>query len=656
MSRQKQEEKGRKFLNGNYALIPVLFVLCVVPLIMRLYVYDSGLEVYPWFPNRNEEMDVFLYWKSIALVVAAVIMAAILGYCVYNEWKAVQRKAARIHKPKKSGKQSKENKNDSEKKASGIERVKESFAGTRFAQAGWLIPLAAFAVLVILSTLFSEYRSFGFNGIHEQFESVWVILAYCIVAVYTFYFIRTKEDIAAVEKGLFVVLALLGILGITQLTGHDFWETAIGRSLFVPKKYSDSVLTFNFSGSGNHQVYLTFYNPNYVGMFAALMLPISIMLCVGNKQWMRKAAWGILSIVIFLCALGSGSKAFLISLTATAFLGIILYGRKMLKYLPIILMYGVTIMYVGSVYMNYVNVDVVQYLKNALTPVENAYAVDDFTVSEDGGTLTYRGEKISMICETGSDGAPYFQAKDASGTELAFTMDENNVIHFEDERFVEIAVSIYGGYDEYAYIAEISAAGHKYAFSRGSNGYTYLNFAYRADEIIKAEAALFANTDRLFTGRGYLWSRTIPLLKNSILLGTGADSYVLAFPQNDYVARINAGYQDSIITKPHCMYLQMGVQYGVVALLCFLALAVMYAVQTIKLCWRVNFKDLYSCLALGMLMGITGYGIMGISNDSCVALSPMAWVLLGVGFAVNQVVRQDLEERKAAELECTAEA
>lgn len=634
MSRKKKEEKNDRFLNGNYALMPILFVLCIVPLLMHLYVYDSGLEKYPWYSNRDEEMDVFLHCKAVALIAAAVVMTLILAYCFYEEWKESKKRGTRMHSPKASGKQGK--------------KLGAALAGTRLGQAKWLIPLAGFGLLALLSTLFSQYSSFGFRGIHEQFESVWVVLAYCIVAAYTFYFVRTKEDIDVIRKGLFVVLAILGAIGISQLTGHDFWESRFGKSLYIPGRPEDFNLTFNFSGSGNHQVYLTLYNPNYVGVFAALVLPVSIMLCVGNKQWQKKLAWGVLSIVIFLCALGSGSKAFLLSLFATALIGIAFYGRKMMKYLPIILMYGLTILYVGSVYMNYVNIDVVQYVKYALTPTENAYAVEDFVVSQDSVTLTCNGEALSVLCEAGSDGLLYFQAWDANGNILTFNMDENNVVYFEDERFAGINVAIYSGYDEYAYVAEIRAAGGRYGFAKGNSGYVYMNWAYRADEIIKAEAALFGNTDRLFTGRGYLWSRSIPLLKKYILLGSGADTFILAFPQQDYVARTNAGYQDQIITKPHSMYLQMGVQYGVVALICFLILAIMYAVQAIRLCWKADFKDVYSCLALGMLMGITGYGILGISNDSCVALAPMAWVLLGVGFAVNQIVKQDMENDKEA--------
>ena len=54
---KKSPQKEKKFLNGNYQMLPILVVLCIIPFIMRLYIYDSGLEQFAWFPNRNQEVE-----------------------------------------------------------------------------------------------------------------------------------------------------------------------------------------------------------------------------------------------------------------------------------------------------------------------------------------------------------------------------------------------------------------------------------------------------------------------------------------------------------------------------------------------------------------------------------------------------------------------
>ncbi|MBE5949414.1 MAG: O-antigen ligase family protein [Lachnospiraceae bacterium] len=607
MKRKKQNKT--KFLNGNYALLPTLFVLCVVPLIMRLYIYYTGLSVFPWRSDNSKEVDIFLYYKSIALIVSAVIMIFILVFSIYK---------------------------DSKKRG-----LNENL--TKLKQAKWIIPVAVFGFLALLSTLFSKYRSFGFSGFLEQFESIWVILAYCIVAIYTFYFTRTKEDINTLRKGLFIFLTIICAIGFSQLMGHDFWETGLGKSIFVPHEYDhlkDS-LEFEMSGSGNHQVYLTLLNPNYVGVFAALILPICIMCCIGGDSLSKKIAWGLMSAALFLCTLGSGSKAFLLALAVVASIGVLLFVIRNIKVLPIITAIISTFVILASAYGTYINIDIFDYVKNALTPKENSYVVEDFVIEPNKVTLKYAGKEISFNASYNSFGGVFLFATDESGTNINNTIDDNGIIRFEDERFKDIYCKTYGQTNNLPFVIEINAAGHTYRFSYIDSGYTYVNNIFKPDTIVHAESAVFTKYDRLFSGRGYIWSRSIPLLKGSIILGSGADTFGVVFPHNDYIARTNAGYQNLFTTKPHCMYLQSAIQYGIPALICYLTFVIMYILQTFKLCWKTSFKDSHSCFALGIMLGIIGYCIMGISNDSCVAVTPVAWTILGIGYALNHIIKKE---------------
>ncbi len=82
-----------------------------------------------------------------------------------------------------------------------------------------------------------------------------------------------------------------------------------------------------------------------------------------------------------------------------------------------------------------------------------------------------------------------------------------------------------------------------------------------------------------FSGRAFIWSRTLPLLMDNIFLGTGPDTFLLAFPNDDFVALSNSGYGDELITKPHNMYLQTAVQTGVLSLICFLVFYIWYFLE-----------------------------------------------------------------------------
>ena len=73
----------------------------------------------------------------------------------------------------------------------------------------------------------------------------------------------------------------------------------------------------------------------------------------------------------------------------------------------------------------------------------------------------------------------------------------------------------------------------------------------------------------LFTGRGYIWVNSLPILKECLLLGKGAGNFPFYFTQNDVVGLCNTdGTYRLVIDKPHSMYLQIAVSSGIPALLC----------------------------------------------------------------------------------------
>ena len=63
-------------------------------------------------------------------------------------------------------------------------------------------------------------------------------------------------------------------------------------------------------------------------------------------------------------------------------------------------------------------------------------------------------------------------------------------------------------------------------------------------------------SDALFTGRGYIWRKTLPLLKNTIIFGHGAGTFGLYFKQFDYAGLLNSqGNVDLIVTdRTVCTY------------------------------------------------------------------------------------------------------
>ena len=112
----KNLQTNKKSDQHHYHLIPLIFILVIIPIISKAYVYDPKLSQFDWFPYLTEWTDIFLYYKSVFFTITAVVMAfMILGKRFIEDQHAV----------------------------TAIE----------------FYPLALYAGLALLSTLFSQYRS-----------------------------------------------------------------------------------------------------------------------------------------------------------------------------------------------------------------------------------------------------------------------------------------------------------------------------------------------------------------------------------------------------------------------------------------------------------------------------------------------------------------
>ena len=135
--------------------------------------------------------------------------------------------------------------------------------------------------------------------------------------------------------------------------------------------------------------------------------------------------------------------------------------------------------------------------------------------------------------------------------------------------------------------------------------------------------------------RGYIWARTLPLLKKYFFLGSGPDTFIIAFPNDDLVGLYNSGHDGEIITRPHCMYLQIAAQTGVPSLLAFLIFWGWYMIGSIKLYWKQQYDGILPKIGVAILASVIGYLILGLTNDSCIAVSPIFFALGGMGLGIN---------------------
>lgn len=109
----------------NYHMILIFAVLCILPFLVRYLQYESKLNQFPWFPDQIYSEDFFLLLKQRFFLLISSVMALYLLYAVIRK-----------------------------------KRLKDSKI---------FIPLAVYAMLTILSTIFSKYRTFSLTGSYDMF-------------------------------------------------------------------------------------------------------------------------------------------------------------------------------------------------------------------------------------------------------------------------------------------------------------------------------------------------------------------------------------------------------------------------------------------------------------------------------------------------------
>lgn len=602
----QKAKNGQQKEGFNYYLLPLLFILSVLPLIMKEIFFDSKLQQFVWAEKKDTAYDLFLYYKHWVLVAIALIMIVIL---VYYGW---------------------------------THRYKDNF---RLCLC--FIPLGIYALMALLSAVFSDYAYFSFHGITDQFESVFALLGYCILVFYAFQFIKTENDIRLLIRFLLISVLVLTALGITQFIGKDFFASEFGTRLVTGGKYGKGALSFNF---GPRRVYLTLYNPNYVGVYAALVAPIFLVLLLFSKR-LVSALWNLAALIgIMVCVMGAQSLAGIISIVA-ALIGIaIVMWRHLLKRIyitmPVILIIIITMVIINFQTDNYM----LNRLKGFLS-IQKADAPDitSMTAGPEKVSITYKGNEINFSFITDEANTVFFHiVTDSSGTNLPYVLDETDGFYdIQDDRFAGISFSQAIFQDTVG--IDVRIDGKEWVFSNqvGDGSYYLLNRFQKWDKLYQHKDNVLTGYETIASLRGYIWSRTLPLLKNYTVLGSGPDTFTMAFPQNDYLGFYNHGYESLFITKPHSLYLQIAVQTGLVSLLAFLLFYGFYFINSAKLYLRGRFNSYYAQVGVAIWIGTFAYMIAGLTNDSSITTAPVFWCLMGIGLVANEKAKPLIMEESA---------
>ncbi|MBP3702443.1 MAG: O-antigen ligase family protein [Lachnospiraceae bacterium] len=606
MSKRIEENK----ISGS-RYIPFILVLIIIPLIVSAKSFENGLVEKAWYSTNTTSYDFFMYYKSRLIMLAGVISAFLLAWSMYQ-------KSSANHKNRKNK------------------------ANTLTFSLWFLMPLGVYGFFVLLSSLFSENMEFAFFGSIEQFEGGFALLSYLVIAFYGLYFVSQYELEGKIVLWLIIGAFAVSLIGAFQFFSLDFFRTDFARSLmtmFEPE-LAGKKFTFSFDLG---RTYTTLYNPNYVGSYVALLLPFPLVFIMTEKEMGKKIFAAITCIFMVISLIGSESMTGYIALFSMAALLIIMLLPFMKKYVKRFIIGG-AIVIITFVLLIIVKQDAFSYgINKIFNPMKNDYAVSSVEAKKNEGVTIYtRGKKLNvkMKAENGK-------------ADFDFTDGDGNVLEKSYNPETKRLSVTSSGFEGFAFTASVMQVDNKsmtgfkmekdgkaWNFVEIDGTYQFLSNYGKAAPIRKIESMGFENLQHFASRRGFIWSRTFPLLGKHLILGSGPDTFVLEFPNDDFVGMVNNDYSGNMVTKPHNMYLQIAVQTGVLSLIAFLVLYVAYFIDCIRIYWKRSYEK-KAYIGLACFIGTFGYMITGLANDSTVTVAPIFWLLLGVGAAVNYKLKHE---------------
>lgn len=591
------------------------FVAGIIPFIVELVLSDSGLSVYDWFSKGSREVDFFLIWKKWWLIGTAAIMLVLM-----------LARAARSFFCKNEPAWKRE--------------INRSFSYNR-----WIIVCSVlYIVTALISSCMAENKEYAFWGGYTNHQPFFVLASYVIVMIFTYFYVNSKEAILSFYKLFMAAVFTMALLGVFQFFGHDFFASMAGKRIITFFSDIDPAgVTLKF---GEGRVYLTLYNPDYVGTYVSMVLPL---VCAG--LWIMKSIFWkcmslLTSLMLVVCLIGSASTTGMTALIITAIM-VFFINAKRIKTGPDMkkMILPVVSFVVLTAIMAAVNLNVIKEAFSKYIPKDDNFAIDGIWLENDCVCVRFKGEKLLIslddgLNENGEDGV--IKLSDASGNTLPGVYDADyDGILVEDDSFAGIVIKSAEYPDEWSGFS-ICYDNKSYSFARDpvTGRYMYYNiFGKMTDKISNRENDLFKNHEQFASGRGFIWSRSLPLLKKNVLWGCGPDNYVFEFPNDDYVGLLNNNYAGEVVTRPHNMYIQMGIQTGVISLILFLAAYVLYFINSVKI-YLQNEEQMSAVqyLVMAVLAGSFAYMICGLANDSTVCVTPVFAVLVGIGMAGSHVL------------------
>ncbi|MCX7695401.1 MAG: O-antigen ligase family protein [Caloramator sp.] len=592
----------KKNYNNHITSVDILLgtILLVIPLIVRLKVVKLTGTITKIWPTGNYNYDIFSYYKSRLLIVLTILSIIFFILNLY-------------------------------KKKINLVIVKFTY-----------INLFLFSIFLLISHILSSEKFISLWGAPDRFEGLLVWLCYLLLVFIgiNIYYTNSEKKVVFLLKFLNYNFLIISLIALMQYFNHDIFQSTFGKKLIVPQKYWGSLDTITFA-LGERAAYGTLYNTNYVGSYIALLFPIFLVCALMLIDNFDRFKYLIFVLIALAVLFASHSRAGLVGVIISFLFMMTILNRRLLKQKKLIIIAGILIVAVLS----------------GINYVSKGYIFNKFATLFTDVRLLFSNEKqiindnLPLSISTNDKKLKFVYTDDIIEFDLNSNLkiyDKNkNLINYEyDKTNGRITLGgkysnkqfVYGMYNNMDMII-LEDNGIQIKFVLKGDKFKIFNSDDITYEISEIESIGFKGKEHLGSARGYIWSRTLPLIKKHPLFGTGVDTFMMFFPQNDVLGKARYNYDPYILVdKPHNMYLAIAQQMGLITLIVFLILIFGYIIESVKVYKNANFYKEVEVYGFGIFLGIVGYLVAAFFNDSIVSVSPIFWVLLGVGFGLNKAI------------------
>lgn len=588
-------EKFKQKWEERLDFFPLFFILALFPWIVVRTDVRTYTEAVPFLPERYYSSDFFLYGKLVALYISTAFMFLRMGHMRFPKTRLCR---LMIKGWKK----------------------KETF-------------LFLYLFLLFLSSLLAEHKVTAFRGVADNLQGFFTVFCYVTVFFYGRMWSRKYPDkISWLAGTIAVMTAAAGVIGISQFAGVDLLSNGPVRWFLGGR---DAVV--------KNVVYLAQYHWNYAGSFAAFFLPVILAgilyyrkcQSAGEKSARRKKmAAVVLFYMLVLCLAGSQSRTGGLAAVFTSFTAFVIFRGKIKELWKFLIILAVSSLILAGICNYRITGSVTGRWQEISYHSHGGKKLSYMITGSECTEIGFGGGTFYMkICRTGEKIYP--EITDEKGTRIVLRREEPVWVS-PDERLSGLSFFRDSEKNEGQSIYGICVKYKKKSYfitnQYGDHTYYYRNSYGRYDKMIKAQMALPSGFHEFASLRGYAWSGTLPLLKNTWLTGAGADQFLFVFPEQDYVARNKYDLGNTYYTKPHNWYLQMAVESGCLSLAFMLVFFIRYLGQ-----WKGYFSEKVSRMTdgKGVFTGAVFFSVaiwlfVSFFTDSFLTTAPLFWGITGI--------------------------